>query len=136
MAKKKLDNIMLIDDDEIANFIYTKIIANAHVTDNIQSFQSASEALEYIKGCENGNIPPDIIFLDINMPVMSGWDFLEEYKQIASDVKGKTSIYMLSSSVYKEDLEKARSYKEVEDYIIKPLTSEKLIEIAKSYNGK
>ncbi|MGK7390648.1 MAG: response regulator [Candidatus Cyclobacteriaceae bacterium M2_1C_046] len=134
MHSNKLDSILLIDDDEIANFIYTKIIANTNISNNVKSLQSASEALEYLKNCySDDKNPPEIIFLDINMPLMSGWDFLDHYQKLPEDIKSKTSIFMLSSSVYQEDLEKANSYKEVEDYITKPLTQDKLLEIKKKY---
>ena len=133
MAPNKLDTILLIDDDDVANFIYSRIIANSAIANNIKTYQSAQAALNYLKECEEGNFsPPEIIFLDINMPVMSGWDFLEKYDSFSNLIKENTRIYMLSSSVYQEDLDKAKSYAEVEDYIIKPLTKEKLMEIRKS----
>lgn len=134
MPSRNIKSILLIDDDEIANFIYCKIITNANITTNIKTFQSGIEALKYLKECSSdGNNPPDIIFLDINMPLMSGWDFLDHYRKIPDKIKNKINIFILSSSVYQEDLEKAKNHKEVEDYIIKPLTNEKLIEIKEKY---
>lgn len=136
MVDKKLEKILIIDDDEVANFIYRKVIQNSDITHEIGTFQSAMDALNYIQQCAQGKAKtPEIIFLDINMPVMSGWDFLNAYKEVASDLKNQIKVYMLSSSVYQEDIEKAKAFEEVNDYIIKPLTKEKLIEIRASISN-
>ena len=134
MSGEKLDKVVLIDDDEVANFIYGKVIANAEISQDITTFQSASDGLDYINRCIEGKEKlPQIIFLDINMPVMNGWDFLNEYKKVPTHIRNQINIFMLSSSLYQEDIDKAKSFKEVNDYITKPLTKEKLLEIQHQY---
>lgn len=130
MNNKKLDNVLLIDDDEVANFIYEKIIDKSGITNNVEAKTSGKDALAYLdKRIDDGHPLPNVIFLDINMPIMSGWEFLREYEKLTFNKEEKCAIYMLSSSVYKEDLEKAKSYDIVEDYVTKPLTEETLIKI-------
>jgi CheY-like chemotaxis protein len=72
---------------------------------------------------------PDYILLDINMPIMNGWEFLDEYKRLNIDPQGKTKIYIISSSVFSNDINKARSYPLVKDFISKPLNVDKIVEL-------
>ncbi len=72
---------------------------------------------------------PDYILLDINMPIMNGWEFLDEYKRLNIDPRGKTKIYIISSSVFSNDINKARSYPLVKDFISKPLNVDKIVEL-------
>jgi CheY-like chemotaxis protein len=72
---------------------------------------------------------PDYILLDINMPIMNGWEFLDEYKRLNLDPLGKSKIFIISSSVFSNDINKARSYPLVKDFISKPLNVEKIKEL-------
>ena len=72
---------------------------------------------------------PDYILLDINMPIMNGWEFLDEYKRLNIDPAGKSKIFIISSSVFSNDINKARSYPLVKDFISKPLNVDKIIEL-------
>ena len=123
----KVNNILIIDDDDVSNFIYKKVIESTNSAENITTFERAKEALEYLKDIA-GNTPesfPDIIFLDINMPVMNGWQFLEHYQeQFGESLEKRPILCMLSSSVYQEDIAKAYTYPDVKEYISKPLTSQ------------
>jgi CheY-like chemotaxis protein len=74
---------------------------------------------------------PDYILLDINMPIMNGWEFLDEYKRLNIDPLGKTKIFIISSSVFSNDINKARSYPLVKDFISKPLNVDKIVELFK-----
>ena len=122
-----MSKVLLVEDDETTNFISKLILKNAGF-DDIYEVLNGKEAYEHIeKNC------PDIIFLDINMPVMNGWEFLDEKKAKASCKKVK--IAMLTSSTRHEDKEKAENYPCVIAYFEKPLTREKVEEIKKKMIG-
>jgi len=131
---KKLNCILLIDDDEPTNFLHELIIREMGCTENIVTVQSGKKALEYLKSQRNGKYPqPDLIFLDINMPAMNGWEFLEEYKKLHHSQKGKVVVVMLTTSLNPDDEERANSCEEIDDFKIKPLTQEMLAEIIDNY---
>jgi len=126
--------VLFVDDDEISNFVSVKTLEDARIADRILSVTGAREALDLIKEGINGNGPiPDLIFLDINMPIMSGWDFLEEYKEIRDRIGKKIYIIILTSSVYKHDKAKAATYEDVDDYTLKPLDISDLIVFKRKY---
>ena len=115
--------IYLIDDDEIQNLINTRVISI--VADNIpvQAFTSAESALQKFE--DNSEALPEMIFLDINMPKMNGWDFLDAYIKLENKVR----VYMLSSSINSKDIQKSETYDVVNGFICKPLVVERLSEI-------
>lgn len=120
-------NVLIVDDDEINNFIAAKLIKKVNELSSVQTSLNGLEGINYIKSLlDNQEKMPDVIFLDINMPIMNGWEFLDEYEKIKSLVQKETSIYMLSSSVYNDDIKKAETYTSVKKFISKPLTLEKL----------
>ncbi|GAA0893459.1 response regulator [Fulvivirga kasyanovii] len=123
----KVKSILIIDDDDVSNFIYKRVIETTRTADKITTFIRAREALEYLEKTADSSPEdfPDIIFLDINMPVMNGWQFLEKYEtSFQSKLKKRPVLCMLSSSVYQEDISKAYTYTDVKEYISKPLTSQ------------
>lgn len=122
-----MKSILIIDDDDVSNFIYKRVIETTRTADKITTFIRAREALEYLEETADSAPEdfPDIIFLDINMPVMNGWQFLEKYENsFQSKLKKRPVLCMLSSSVYQEDISKAYTYTDVKEYISKPLTSQ------------
>ncbi len=123
----KLKRILVIDDDETSNFINEIIIGRAEIAHDVKVFICANEALEYLK---NGNDFPDLILLDINMPFIDGWEFLQAYFDCRFNQKHKTLICMLSSSIYESDRTRAASYPDRVEFISKPLTVESLHELA------
>jgi len=132
----KLGNVLVIDDDEISNFIYSRVIEASGSAETTKSCMSGEQALQYLKDTIENNPDsfPDMIFLDINMPVMNGWEFLDIYiDEIPYKYQEQTILCMLSSSVYKEDINRAKQYSQVKEYIPKPLTSESLKSIMKKY---
>ena len=125
--KRKLNCILLIDDDEATNFYNKMIIKKADCTENITTVQSGAQALEYLKSKPKGAHPqPDLIFLDINMPAMNGWEFLEQYKNLSKEQKGKIVIVMLTTSLNPEDKERASTIDDITDFKNKPVTIEML----------
>jgi len=94
------------------------------MTKDIRSFYDGSEAIAFFSG-ENSKDPenlPDVIFLDINMPIMNGWEFLEEYEKIRNHFPKSMALYVVSSSVDDADIRRSRQYNSVTDYIVKPIT--------------
>jgi CheY-like chemotaxis protein len=126
MIKEPL-HILIIDDDEINNFIAAKLINKIPPLAIVNTCLNGQEGIDYVKSkLKNQDEFPDIIFLDINMPLMNGWDFLEEYELIKASIKKKVVINMLSSSVYNDDISKADTFETVNKFISKPLTVEKI----------
>ena len=131
---KKLVKTSIVDDDRIYIFGLTKLIEMNSFCQELQVFKNGKEALDsFLKDIEEGNELPEIILLDINMPVMDGWEFLDEYAKVKHKIKNKVKIYMVSSSVNLSDLDKAKSYEDVVDYVIKPIKSADLQKISNDY---
>jgi two-component system, chemotaxis family, chemotaxis protein CheY len=129
-AEKMLDHILIIDDDKIYQLLCKQIIRNANVTHHVDSCLSAEEGIDLLK---SGKELPQLIFLDINMPGMNGWDFLDAFKKLDNSIRRKVKIVMLSSSVFAADKIKAGTYREVTDYVVKPLTIQRAQEIVQKY---
>ncbi len=130
MEDYKYNFALLIDDNEIDNFINKKLLQKTRFSQEIKDVTSGLKALEYLK--ENAATPdrlPDIIFLDIMMPVMDGFEFLEEFDKLTNEVKNKPRIIMLSSTESFKDLNRANSNKYVYKFLNKPLTEPALAAI-------
>lgn len=122
----------IIDDDKIYVNLVKKIIEIKHLSRNLIIFKNGKEALDYFKPIlENlsENNLPDIIFLDLNMPVMDGWEFLGEFIKIKNSFNKKITLYVVSSSINPRDLERAKSFNLVTDYLIKPIELKKFEKI-------
>ncbi len=127
MIKKKLNCVLLIDDDEPTNFYNEMLIKQAGFAEKVVAVQSGLEALDYLKSKEDGEHPrPDLIFLDINMPAMNGWEFLEEYKRLDKSQKGRIVVVMLTTSLNPDDKMRSEGIQEITDFMNKPLTKEML----------
>lgn len=115
-------SFIVIDDSKLDCFIAEKIIKNTGKTDNIKVFQQATEALEHIKSA--GSIDhKTIVFVDIQMPVMNGFEFVEQFEALPDDTKQNYAIYMLSSSINENDIAKVKGYASVKHFLNKPLTN-------------
>jgi CheY-like chemotaxis protein len=128
---EKLKCVMLIDDSSDDNFIHEREIKKANVADTIIIHNGGSDALEYLRSKQLPHA--DLIFLDINMPRMNGWEFLEEYNLLDKTLQGTAIIIMLTTSNHPEDLKKAKFWSFVSDYRTKPLTSEAMNDIITKY---
>ncbi len=124
-------SILLVDDDEINNFISIKLIKKAMNNTNISACLNGKFAIDELLEIQKTDPDklPDFILLDINMPIMNGWEFLDEYKRLNLDPLGKSKIYIISSSVFSNDISKARSYPLVKNFISKPLSVDKIREM-------
>lgn len=119
-----LKSILLIDDDSVTNFVNSKIIKKQNIFESVVVKNSGNAALKYLY---ETNIPT-IILLDINMPVMNGFDFLDEYYKYGFNAN-ETTVIMLTSSVLESDKAKALKYNRVHSFLTKPLTVEKVLEL-------
>ncbi len=125
---KKIDIACIIDDDPIFIFGVRKIMDLIDFCKSLMVFRDGEEALHNLKSIISNNEKlPDVILLDLNMPVLDGWQFLDEFIKIPCDKK--IVIYIVSSSVDPEDMHRAKSYELVSDYIVKPVTVAKLKEV-------
>ena len=132
--KSKLNCILLVDDSYEDNFYHQRSIHKLDCTHQVFIAQNGKEALDFLQTSENGKYPsPELIFMDINMPVMDGWEFLKAYEKLDEDQKGEVIIVMLTTSINPDDQEKAKAFQSVKDYINKPLTVELLQEILDKY---
>jgi CheY-like chemotaxis protein len=127
---KKIDVACIIDDDETYIFNMKKLITFKKLCNNILVFGNGKDALNYMKHILSAPaLLPDIILLDINMPVMNGWQFMDEFIRLNVNRRKKIHIYMISTSIDPEDVEKAKSMSEISEYIVKPITEKQLIEL-------
>ena len=131
--KQKLSCILLVDDDYDDNLYHKIIIKKMEITESIDEVNNGLEALEYITARMS---PPELIFLDINMPKMNGWEFLERYKDLDANQKAKTVIMMLSTSANPDEIKRAKEIEEVSGFQTKPLTPESMTEILREHFEK
>lgn len=127
---KSTKTIALIDDDDIFIFLITKIIKVSNLIDSIIVFGNGKEAITFLsENVTNPHLLPEIILLDLSMPIMDGWQFLEGLTKLDPHIEKKITIYICTSSISPDDLNKAKNIPYVTDFLIKPVTKEKLIEI-------
>lgn len=127
-----LKNLTIVDDDDIFVFLTTKIIEQTNLVDLIKVFGNGLDAINFLKENKNNvDALPDIILLDLSMPIMNGWQFLEKYNKLNPTIGKKITIYICSSSISPDDITRAKTISEVSDYIIKPITKDKLIDLIK-----
>ncbi|RKS02395.1 MULTISPECIES: response regulator [unclassified Flavobacterium] len=127
---KKINTFCIIDDDDIYQFTTSLLLKKSDLVNKVIVFSNGLKAINFLKD-EMGNIEniPDVLFLDINMPVMDGWEFLEEYLLIRPMMPKTVVIYMVSSSVDEKDVLKAKSISALSGYLVKPISSQNIMEV-------
>ncbi len=131
----KLNSICIIDDDDIYTFLLKKTLKKIDICNDIKTYINGSDGIQKIKALIENNEPlPDLILLDINMPILDGWEFLDEFEKIKDKCKNKISIYVVSSSISIADINKAKQHKEVTDFLTKPIEADTLIKICEHHN--
>jgi CheY-like chemotaxis protein len=121
---------ILVDDDPFNNIISSIEIESALGEVNIRTFEIPEEGLAFIQHEYIRSLMPAILFLDINMPTLTGWEFMEQYENFSEAIKKQIGIYILSSSVDPRDREKANANKYIKGFISKPLGSETILSLA------
>lgn len=131
----KLKHLLLVDDDPTTNFFNRHLIGKMGLFDEIHEAANGQLALEKITELHERGESPDMILLDINMPIMNGFEFLDKYSELDEKIKTSVVVCMLTTSLAKEDLEKSKEYSVLSDYIDKPLYEEKMKELIIKYFG-
>lgn len=122
--EKKLHKILLVDDDAVANKLAKKVIQKTEVTENISVVTDGQKALDYILNPHNAY--PELIFLDISMPVMDGFEFLKKFSKTNTQAKDLTRVVILSSFYNEDEIKDLADFDEVIGYMEKPLDQEKV----------
>jgi CheY-like chemotaxis protein len=134
MQSKRYRSVMLIDDNEIDNLINQKMVEAASITDHIYIHTGAKSAIEFLRNIEKLEIAdkvlPDVIFLDIDMPLMDGFQFLDEFEKLGPLVKKKCKVIMLTSSINPQDYNRSKKYPTIKLFLNKPLSFNTINEIA------
>jgi CheY-like chemotaxis protein len=132
----KLDTILLIDDDFTTNYLHKKIISKSEMGSSIEVANNGKEGIEKLWAL-NETIKDEnslvLIFLDLNMPIMDGWGFLEVFEEIKSSLIFNTDLFILSSSINPDDESRAKSNSQVLDYFPKTLTVDRMIKLKANY---
>lgn len=129
---KTINTTCVIDDDPIFIYGIQRLLKINHFSENIVVYNNGKNAFDSLKeNLETKKELPELILLDINMPIWDGWQFLDEFVKLP--IQQKIVIFVVSSSVHPDDIEKAKSYELVSNFIIKPITEEKIKEGIETY---
>ena len=121
-------NVFIIDDDKLFVFLTKKTINGTKLITNVNEFGDGQIAIEHLKEiADKTELLPDIILLDLSMPIMDGWEFIEEYQLLKPKIEKEIKLYIFSSSISPHDIERAKNISVVSDFFIKPLTQDKFI---------
>lgn len=130
MSLKKL---ILIEDDDVIVYLTQKLIKESKTIELLNVLKNGRKALDYfIENAKNEDLLPDFIFLDLSMPILDGWQFLEEFARIKDSMAKNIQIYITTSSISPKDLSKAESYDFISDFVIKPISLENFNRIINS----
>ena len=129
--ERKLKTILLLDDNSATNYIHKKFLIEANCAERILDFQSGINALKYLNSEVDAH--PDLIFIDINMPIMDAWEFLEGYRKIEHEDKQKTKKILLSTSLSPSDKERASKINFIDGIRLKPLNIESIHSIINDF---
>lgn len=129
-----LESVMLIDDNKHDNFFHETAINDTGLAKEVVKYVSAEKALSFLLKAAAGLAGiPSLILLDINMPGMNGWEFLEEYQKLPREAQQKSAIFMLTTSSNPNDFERAKKEPALKGFVSKPLTEEMFDEIVKTH---
>ena len=126
---KKINSVCIIDDDSIYVYIVKRLMDECNFCDSIIEFENGKEGIEGIIDLNATKKLPNIIFLDLSMPIMSGWEFLDAFAKTEISNKEDIKIIVMSSSINPNEIEMIKAYPMVTDYIVKPITPSDLDKI-------
>ncbi len=130
---KKFESTCIIDDDPIFIYGTKRVMKEVGFCNKIMVFNNGQDAIEALTEMVGQNKElPEIIFVDLNMPIMNGWEFLEDFAKIPNKNREAVTVYIISSSVDPRDLERVKNYEVVNNYILKPISSKDLEDILNS----
>ncbi|MFN6945614.1 MAG: response regulator [Cytophagaceae bacterium] len=128
-----LESVLLVDDDNINNYLNARLIKKMRITDNVKISLNGAEAIRFLNNEKSAeNICPSLILLDINMPVMNGFEFLEQFNK-EKLCSNDPVIIMLTTSTNEKDIDNLKNFSSVSGYINKPLTEDKIRQIVEKY---
>jgi CheY-like chemotaxis protein len=128
--KEKVNCVLLVDDDYATNYIHKHVIKEANFAEHVIVVENGQEALDFLIATDNTTyIRPDIIFLDVNMPIMDGWEFLDFYAELDESLKCKMMVVLLSTSLLPADKLNSEINASIDQFISKPLTVDVLQEL-------
>ncbi|RKR15018.1 response regulator receiver domain-containing protein [Maribacter vaceletii] len=127
---KKINSVCIIDDDSIYVYIVKRLMDECNFCNSIIEFENGKEGIEGIINLNATKNLPNIIFLDLSMPIMSGWEFLDSFAKATISNKEDIKIIVMSSSINPNEIEMIKAYPMVTDYIVKPITPSDLEKIA------
>ncbi|MFM8738748.1 MAG: response regulator [Cytophagales bacterium] len=117
--------VALVDDDSIFQFTAKRLIQSTKLASEILQFENGGNAIDYLKQhASDASKLPHHLFLDINMPFLDGWMFLEEFAELKPHFAKKINIYMVSSSIDQRDINRAKAYQDVREFVVKPVSIE------------
>lgn len=131
----KLKHLLLVDDDPTTNFFNRHLIGKMEIFDEIHEAVNGQLALDKIAELNERGEVPDMILLDINMPIMNGFEFLERYEMLDDEIKSSVVVCMLTTSMAQEDLLRSKQFAILDGYIDKPLYEAKINELILKYFG-
>lgn len=132
--RKKLRCIMLVDDNPDDNFIHERVIRKTECAEEVLTMESAIDAIDFLRAKKDQpDGAPELVIIDINMPMMNGWEFLEEYGQLGEETKKRTKVVMLSTSNNPDDMQKAAAILHLSSFRIKPLSPLMIAEIIQDH---
>lgn len=127
---EKVQSILLIDDDDINNFLSEELIALYWPSANVSAIMYVEEAIKALtQKITSKETLPDVILVDLNMPILNGWDFVEAFEKFDPEATKNTRIFIYSSSVYYKDIEKSKQYACVKKFYSKPITQQQVMEM-------
>jgi CheY-like chemotaxis protein len=121
--------VYIVDDDQIYVYGIKKLITLKKLTPRLLEFKNGKEAIDYLCTITDKHLLPDIILLDLNMPVLDGWGFMERFVELKPRLGKNITIYIVSSSISASDIDRAKKITEVADYIMKPLSKDQLAQL-------